>query len=102
MKTTRLTLERGIFGWAYSLRHPDNRSILSQGDGGLLEMARWLGWSPCSGCRRTCRGLTDGTQDCQRCTVEGHVDRADDWLAARVGRTFPDNGRFEVWWSQTG
>lgn len=90
-----ITLDEGQFGFAYLLVHDDGRDLLIQSDWEIPGTAQTFGWSPCTRCRRSCRGASDGTIDCARRTASEHIAKAQEWLDAHIGRRVEDPGFFE-------
>ena len=91
-----ITLEEGGFGWDYVIQHDDGRDLLVQSDWEYPGIAMTFGWSPCTRCRRACRGASDGTIDCPRCTASQHIAKAQTWLDAHIGARVEDPGYFEA------
>lgn len=92
-----ITLEEGSFGFDYVIQADDGRDLLIQSDWDYPSAAMTFGWSPCAKCRRTCRGASDGTIDCQRRTASEHITKAQEWLDAHIGkRVNEDPGYFEA------
>ena len=94
--THGITLFTGVFGWDYLIQHDDGRDVLIQNDCDYPATAMTFGWSPCSRCRRTCKGASDGTIDCPRRTASEHIAKAQEWLDAHIGKRVTDPGYFEA------
>lgn len=90
-----ITLCDGNFGWDYVLEHDDGRMLLIQSDWEYPGAAMTFGWSPCSRCRRSCHGASDGTIDCARRSVSEHLASAQEWLDDHIGKRVIDPGYFE-------
>lgn len=90
-----ITLDEGQFGWDYLIVHDDGRDLLIQSDWDYPGIAMTFGWSPCAKCRRSCRGATDGTNDCRRRGAGAHIENASEWLDAHIGKRVEDPGYFE-------
>lgn len=86
----RVTLEAGLFGWDYILRHEDGRSILVQLDYDYPRVASNLGWTPRCGCRST-----DGTVNCEHHTAGEHIADAEAFFDEHIGDSFEDPGYFD-------
>ena len=90
-----ITLEEGSFGWDYVIQADDGRDLLIQSEWDYPATAMTFGWNPCTRCRRTCKGASDGTINCPRRTASEHIASAQTWLDRNIGRRVPDPGYFE-------
>ena len=89
-----ITLLEGTFGWDYIIQCDTGEEILIQSDWDFPATASTFGWSPCSRCRKSCKGESDGTVDCARRSAFEHVMEAQAWLDRHIGATANDPGYF--------
>lgn len=90
-----LRLEEGSFGWDYLLVDTETgEDLLIQTDWDYPGVASTFGWSPCTGCRKACKGETDGTIDCARRTAGAHISSAQEYLDKHIGDEVDDPGYF--------
>ena len=101
----KITLAQGDFGTYEIVPGPDKEqefigklpgSILVQTDWDFPGLAATFGWNPCSGCRHSCKGSTDGTIDCRARTASEHIGRAREYLDQHDGKTVEDPGYFQT------
>jgi len=87
-----ITLLEGSYGWSYVIQSDTGEEILIQSDWDYPATAMTFGWSPCTKCRRSCQGASDGTIDCPRRNAFEHIMEAQVWLDRHIGARVDDPG----------
>lgn len=90
-----ITIYEGDFGLSYRIVNDDGRELLIDVDWDFPSAAACFKWSPCSRCRRSCKGATDGTIDCLRRNAFEHILDAQAWLDRHIGARVKDPGYFD-------